>query len=523
MKILVINLTRFGDLLQTQPVLSGFKAKGHEVGLVCLENFSSAGELLSGVDRIFPLPGARFLAGLNRDWRHGFKDLWEWVESGYGGYHPDLVVNLTSSIPARLMARMARSEQRGFCLDENGFGFHTNAWAAFLMASSRHRGASPYNLVDLFKRAAELPDDRRELSLTAPESGTAGEIVGAMRSEAPRGARGFVALQLGASSEVRRWPTANFAAVAEKLWQEQGLCSVLLGAKSEKNLGDKFSSACRTPHVNLIGRTSLTELARVLAETRLLLTNDTGTMHLAAGLDVPVAAIFLATAQPWDTGPYKSGCLCMEPDLDCHPCGFSGKCPSSEICRQTVTPQSVLLYLHEFFAGGRWTPQRTEGLRAWRSAMDEQGFMDLESLSGHEAADRSLWIAMQRAIYRQFIDRGETEGLAWQGAPPSKSFSAGICSELKEAEKILFLMLEQARAIEQAPMAMMRKKFMSNWQRLTSRLQENQQLSVLGDLWQEQSHAVSGDAGALQALVARYRTLVSTFIGFLQCSGMNIE
>jgi hypothetical protein len=155
--------------------------------------------------------------------------------------------------------------------------------------------------------------------------------------------------------------------------------------------------------------------------------------------------------------------------------------------------------------------------------MDDQGYMDLESLSGHESADRSRWIAMQRAIYRQFIDRGETEGLTWQGDPPSQGFSAGICNELKEAEQILFLMLEQIRALEQAPLPMMRNKFLSNWQRLTSRLQENQQLSVLGDLWQEQSHAVSGDPGALQALVSRYRTLVSTFIGFLQCSGMKIE
>ena len=48
-------------------------------------------------------------------------------------------------------------------------------------------------------------------------------------------------------------------------------------------------------------------LAAVLRQSRLIVTNDTGTMHLAAGLGVPVLALFLATAQPWDTGPYREG------------------------------------------------------------------------------------------------------------------------------------------------------------------------------------------------------------------------
>jgi ADP-heptose:LPS heptosyltransferase len=67
MRTLVINLTRFGDLLQTQPVLSGFKAAGHEVGLVCLENFMPASTLLKDVDRAYGLPGAKFLAALDKN------------------------------------------------------------------------------------------------------------------------------------------------------------------------------------------------------------------------------------------------------------------------------------------------------------------------------------------------------------------------------------------------------------------------------------------------------------------------
>ena len=62
MHTLIVNCTRFGDLLQTQPVISGLKARGGSIGLVCLENFVKAAGLLDGVDAVHPLPGAGLLA-----------------------------------------------------------------------------------------------------------------------------------------------------------------------------------------------------------------------------------------------------------------------------------------------------------------------------------------------------------------------------------------------------------------------------------------------------------------------------
>ena len=80
MNVLIINLTRFGDLIQTQPVISGFKSLGHRVGLVCLDNFASAALLLDGVDHLFPFPGAGLLAGLDADWRLAVRDATEFKD-----------------------------------------------------------------------------------------------------------------------------------------------------------------------------------------------------------------------------------------------------------------------------------------------------------------------------------------------------------------------------------------------------------------------------------------------------------
>lgn len=524
MRTLVINLTRFGDLLQTQPVLSGFKASGHEVGLVCLENFAGATVLLRDVDRVFPLPGARLLSGLQKDWRLGVGDFWSWAESGLGVFQPDMVVNLTSSVPARLLARLlGSSRQRGFCIDEFGFGTHSNPWAAFLMASARHRGSSPFNLVDLFIRAAELVPAQRDLALKPPAEESRDNALETLKRGAPVTAKGFVGMQLGASSDIRRWPVRFFADLAEQLWDKYKLCAVLLGSSGEAVLGERFESQSQAPCVNIIGKTNFVELAAMLANVRLLITNDTGTMHLAAGLGVPVAAIFLATAQPWDTGPYRNGCLCLEPDTDCHPCGFSQNCPFDNACRAMITPQSVMVWLEPWLQGRGWPRRKAQGVRAWVTKTDQNAFMDMESLSGHEQAPRTGWIRMQRMAYRHFLDQAPPQSGSWSGPGLPAEFSSGLMREFEDSGKILFLMQEQVRLLRHAPSPQVRRKFLSNWQRLTSRWTENPRISVLGDLWREESQVVAEDVHALELLVSRYSGLVSQFSAFLRDRGTNIE
>ena len=102
MNVLVINMTRLGDLLQSQPTVAGLKAQGHRVGLACLDNFAPAAALMQGLDGLFPIPGARLLARLDRDWRLALAAYCEAVDRVRREFAPDLVVNLTPSEPATL-------------------------------------------------------------------------------------------------------------------------------------------------------------------------------------------------------------------------------------------------------------------------------------------------------------------------------------------------------------------------------------------------------------------------------------
>lgn len=511
MRTLVINLTRFGDLLQTQPVFTALKARGDEVGLMCLENFAPVAELLDGVDVVFPLPGSSLLAGLDRDWRESLATLWDF-DARVREFAPQSVLNITATLPGRLLALMNQgAAQVGFGMDAFGFRRNTSTWAAFLLASSRNRGSSPFNLVDQFIEVAGLGGGGREYALAPADPQAADTVESILAEAAPPDCAGFVGFQLGASAEMRRWPIEHFARLGALMWERHRLCPVLFGTTAEAELGERFAAERACPAVSLIGRTGLTALAAALTRMRLLVTNDTGTMHLAAGMGTPICAVFLATAQPWDTGPYAEDCLCVEADMPCHPCGFRHECTIGHACRQSVRPEALYHYIESRLQTGGWnTPPHPDGpgARVWLTTRDADGFLDLRSLSGHEAEARTGWIRMQRHYYRQFLDNSAPAPMA---EPPALSpeLVDTLLPVFDQAVRLLFLLRQQADAVAQAPVAALKNRFLGNFERLTGLLADSAQLSVLGDMWREQSQEAGGDMNQLPAMIDKYHSFLS--------------
>lgn len=524
MHALVLNLTRFGDLIQTQPVLTGLARDGHTVTLACVDTFSSAATLLKDVDYLVPLPGARLLAQLDRDWRLAVGELSRVRDLAVATGPVDLVVNLTPSLPARLLARVfgpshdSGAKIVGFGVDEFGFNADTSAWAAFLQVGSASRGASPFNVVDLFCRAAGLAHGPYPFELQGPTEELSARMQRMIRAGLPSAAANapLLGVQLGASEERRRWPVSHFVQAARMFWEQTGRAAVLFGMPAERHLAERFLAEADFPAVSLVGETGLDELGGALVNMELLLTNDTGTMHLAAGLGIPVAAIFLATAQPFDTGPYIEGSLCFEPDMKCHPCEFGKPCDIGEACRKAVQPITV------FEAGRVLLEQRqdvmsvteTSGARVWLTRIGESGLMELVSLSDHSRDDRTVWIDLQRHHYRRFLD-----GEAFTEFESSLSLSHDFCEEvaktLEEAKGLLFLLGQQGKLLASGAPQVMQQKFMGNWQRLQDVFNSCPPLTVLGILWMFQSQSEGTDMVRLLELISRYQKLVDAFIGSL--------
>ncbi len=137
----------------------------------------------------------------------------------------------------------------------------------------------------------------------------------------------------------KRWLPERFAEAAAKITAQSSAQWILLGTKNDAAIGEQIAAAIGDHCVNRIGQTTLDQLIAELWQCRLLLTNDTGTMHLAALLGVPVVAVFGST-EPRLTGPLGNGHTVLRHHVECSPC-FLRECPIDFRCMKAVSAQEV--------------------------------------------------------------------------------------------------------------------------------------------------------------------------------------
>jgi len=137
----------------------------------------------------------------------------------------------------------------------------------------------------------------------------------------------------------KRWFPERFAEVAAKISAQSSAQWILFGTENDMAIGDQIATAIGDHCVNRIGHTTLDQLIDELRECRLVLTNDTGTMHLAALLGVPVVAIFGST-EPRLTGPLGDGHIILRHHVECSPC-FLRECPIDFRCMKAVRSEEV--------------------------------------------------------------------------------------------------------------------------------------------------------------------------------------
>jgi len=137
----------------------------------------------------------------------------------------------------------------------------------------------------------------------------------------------------------KRWLPERFVEAAAKITAQSSAQWILLGTKNDAAVGKQIAAAIGDHCVNRIGQTTLEQLIDELRQCRLLLTNDTGTMHLAALLGVPMVAVFGST-EPLLTGPLGNGHIILRHHVECSPC-FLRECPIDFRCMKAVSADEV--------------------------------------------------------------------------------------------------------------------------------------------------------------------------------------
>ncbi|MCL1915140.1 MAG: glycosyltransferase family 9 protein [Desulfovibrionaceae bacterium] len=314
-KFLVLQLARLGDLLQSKRLVLSLMEEG-EAHLAVDSSLASLASVIYPQAVIHALPAH---AGNLREAETLI--LAREACAGLVAVGFERVYNLNRSSLNLVLAGLFEPERvSGYRLDRGQP--LSSTWSKLGERWTRKRRASPLNLMDFwaFFHPSPLPPERVN---PVPEAGRAsGQAVGVvMAGQAAR----------------RSLPPALLVRILEALFAaRKGPEFIFLGGRAEgeiarrllRSLPGKIQGKTR----DLTGRTSLEDLPEILGGLDLLLTPDTGLMHLAAHLGVPIMAFFLSSAWAWETGPYGLGHLVWQAVSPCSPCLENASCSQDLDC-----------------------------------------------------------------------------------------------------------------------------------------------------------------------------------------------
>jgi heptosyltransferase-2 len=154
------------------------------------------------------------------------------------------------------------------------------------------------------------------------------------------GARPVLTLAPGAIfGPTKRWPADSFAALADRFVRETGGRVVVTGAGSDEEVARAVTDRAAVSVTNVAGQTDFDELVAVFADSDVVVSNDSGAMHLAAATGTPVVAIFGSTNPAW-TGPVGPFVTVVSRDEPCAPC-YEATCDIGVVCLTRIDVDTV--------------------------------------------------------------------------------------------------------------------------------------------------------------------------------------
>jgi heptosyltransferase-2 len=149
-----------------------------------------------------------------------------------------------------------------------------------------------------------------------------------------------VAIGAGASyGSAKCWPPSRFAELATRLQSQSDADIILFGTATETAVSNAIAADMHRAPIDLTGKTAIADLPALLSQCHLFIGNDSGAMHVAAAVGLPVVAIFGPT-DPLGTAPVTPRCTIVQEKPYCSPC-FLRRCPTDHRCMTKVTPDMV--------------------------------------------------------------------------------------------------------------------------------------------------------------------------------------
>lgn len=338
-KFLVVNMNYLGDALLTTPALAALRTANPDAVIDVVVGAGAASSVLSGNPDINSIT-ARTERG---SWGRCMQ-LYKMLRSGR---YSDVII--LPPLPAyAITAFLARTPVR---VGQRNRGM--NRFLTCLQPTDAVHMADA--MLDTMPVPPEARPRTKELKFSVDPAAEARAAKLLREARIDLGVP-FAAINVGATRPQKRWFPELFAEAIELL---AGLPVVLVGAGDldETTAADVLSRLKTATAVNLVGKTSVEELAALLQKAAVLISADSGPMHLATAVGTPTVALFGST-DPKMTGPYDTVSKYIYHELPCAPCQNHPTCHGRFDCMRAITPMEVVLAARDVMKPDRKAPVR---------------------------------------------------------------------------------------------------------------------------------------------------------------------
>ena len=330
-KILIVKPSSLGDVVHSLPFLNALTKcfPEAEIHWVIAQGFEGLLEGYPMIHRLWVIKKDSWKKIQNA--RHTIQEI-KFLFKKLKLEKYDLVIDLQGLLRSGVITAATGSPVR--------IGFKEAREGSRVLYTHTVEGGKDIHAVDRYLKIAEfLGCDISDICFPFPsiESSSASSLQPSAFSLQPSSFNspdGYAVIVPGARWKTKRWPAEKFGKLASLL----SIKSIIVGSKSDKDIADQIVSHSKGNSLSLAGRTTLKELIEIMRSARFVISNDSGPMHIAAALGVPVYAIFGPT-DPIRTGPYGEGHTVIRSDTPCAPC-FKKSCDDMK-CMKRVSADKV--------------------------------------------------------------------------------------------------------------------------------------------------------------------------------------
>ena len=394
--IIILNLTRMGDLIQSTALFKKIKLIYPEsrVKLLISKEFADIAPFLPYVDEIKPIDVTELSEILKANNFDLTIDVLKALGDMFDGIlqvNYDLAVNLSHDEFSVYFLYMLNSLKNiGISVNREGTIISNDEMIAYIFSAVKNRKVSVLNLVDLYERTIKSNKTQYKQHVNKiyldtkkiDEEHNGNNEFEVLKKYGIEESDNIVSFAIGASTELKKWRYDYFAELAKMLLNGDTKTKVvLLGANYDVKAGGFIESIVANERlINLTGKTSVSDLVYVVRRSNLLITHDTGTMHIGVAVGTKLIVIYTGNVGFLETGPYAENQLLIAPDIGCFPCDFNLKC-LNPVCQGLIKPEYIydmsLMFLEkENGYVQKLSDYKNSGIIPYLSRFDSKKFID---------------------------------------------------------------------------------------------------------------------------------------------------